>query len=67
LCDGEDEPSEELKKALDELKSPDSQEHSKCLEIRGKVENVVLSLHRVEAMKKSFPEIFSVINETDID
>ena len=63
MCDGEDEPSEELKKALDELKSPDSQEHSKCLEIRGKVENVVLALHRVEAVSYThltLPTICSV-------
>jgi len=56
LCDGEDDKSDELKAAL-ENKSED--DHALCVKIRSSVENLVLSLHRVEEMKRRFPEILS--------
>ena len=64
LCDGEDEKSEQLIKALED-KNSDEKIHRKVLQIRASVENVVHSLHRVEAMRARLPQIFAPSNYED--
>ena len=64
LCDGEDEKSEELIKALEE-KSSDEKVHKKSLHIRASVENIVHSLHRVEGMRTRLPQIFAPSYENE--
>ena len=64
LCDGEDEASEELRAALEDgCQDERIRRHRRV--IQSMVYNVVLSLHRVEGMKKILPDILSaVISDT---
>ena len=56
LCDGEDEKSEQLARALEENKM-EEEERRWCLKIRAKIENTVHSLLRVKAFNSRLPEI----------
>ena len=60
LCDGDDEKTVDLDKALDASKL-DPSLHKKRLQIRSSIYNIVLALHRVDSMKKRFSEIFSAV------
>ena len=62
LCDGEDEKSEQLKEALDNIRV-DTDTHKKCLRIRAMVENIVHALLRVEAMTQRMNTIFIGVEE----
>ena len=57
LCDGEDEKSEELDRALREL-DEEGEEHGRRLKIRAQVENMVHSLLRVRDLNSRLPEMF---------
>ena len=64
LCDGEDEKSEQLTRALEENKMTD-EEHSKwCLKIRSKIENMVHSLLRVKAFNSRLFEILDTYDRS---
>ena len=39
----------------------DETTHKECLNIRAKIEDIVLALHRVEKMKSRLTEIFSAV------
>ena len=56
LCDGEDEKSEQLARALEENKM-EEEEKRWCLKIRSKIENTVHLLLRVKAFNSRLPEI----------
>ena len=59
LCDGEDEKSQELASALENVNvSNDKDKKAKCLKIRSSVENIVHALLRVNTMNRRLPEIF---------
>ena len=60
LCDGEDDRSIELAQALI-IKDMDETTHKECLNIRARIEDIVLALHRVEKMKSRLTEIFSAV------
>ena len=60
LCDGEDDRSIELAQALI-VKNMDETTHKECLNIRARIEDIVLALHRVEKMKSRLTEIFSAV------
>ena len=60
LCDGDDEKTADLDKALDASKL-DKSLHKMRLQIRSLIYNIVLALHRVDSMKKRFSEIFSAV------
>ena len=57
LCDGEDERSEQLTKALEESKMEEEEEAKWCLKVRAKIENLVHSLLRVKAFNSRMLEI----------
>jgi len=57
LCDGEDEKSEQLARALEESKMAEEEESKWCLKIRSKIENTVHSLLRVKAFNSRLFEI----------
>ena len=56
LCDGEDEKSEQLERALKEL--DDEGERQRRLRIRAQVENMVHSLLRVRDLSSRMMEMF---------
>ena len=56
ICDGEDEKSEQLARALEENKM-EEEEKTWCLKIRSKIENTVHLLLRVKAFNSRLPEI----------
>ena len=62
LCDGEDEKSEQLARALAELDAAagDEAERARRLRIRAQVENVVHSLLRVRALNSRLSEMFDL-------
>ena len=57
LCDGEDEKSEQLTKALEESKMEEEEEAKWCLKVRAKIENLVHSILRVKAFNSRMLEI----------
>jgi len=57
LCDGEDEKTQELERALGNLNMTEK-ENKKCLKVRAGVENIVHSLLRVQALSSRLSEIF---------
>lgn len=57
LCDGEDEKSEQLTKALEESKMGEEEESKWCLKVRAKIENLVHSILRVKAFNSRMLEI----------
>jgi len=63
LCDGEDEKTQELAMALNNITKMDDR-HPKCLKIRSSIENIVHALLRVNTMNKRLPEIFKPVNDT---
>ena len=65
LCDGEDEKSLELSKALAESNTMSEDGKKKCMKIRALIENVVHALLRVKEMSSKLPEIFSSSIEDD--
>merc|ERR1712241_1298802 len=65
LCDGEDEKSMELSKALEDSNTMTDDGKKKCLKIRASVENVVHALLRVREMSSKLPQIFSSSIEED--
>jgi len=72
LCDGEDEKTQELAQALDDVNASKNENvRGKCLKIRASIENIVHALLRVRNMSSRLPEIFSAgiddeENETEI-
>eukprot|EP00092_Neocalanus_flemingeri_P014434 GFUD01015573.1.p1 GENE.GFUD01015573.1~~GFUD01015573.1.p1 ORF type:complete len:737 (+),score=107.38 GFUD01015573.1:170-2380(+) len=59
LCDGEDERSDQLKGALENITMKDNT-HQKYLKIRSQVENIVHSLLRVQGLTSRLHEIFEI-------
>ena len=43
------------------VKNMDEAIHKECLNIRARIEDIVLALHRVEKMKSRLTEIFSAV------
>ena len=66
LCDGEDEKSEELARALEESKMAEEEESKWCLKIRSKIENTVHSLLRVKAFNSRLFEILDTYDNTNM-
>ena len=64
LCDGEDDRSIELAQALI-VKDVDEATQKGRLNIRARIEDIVLALHRVEKMKSRLTEIFSAVIDED--
>ena len=67
LCDGEDEKTEELTSALEDVEAIGDIGKNKCLKIRASVENIVHALLRVREMNSRLSEIFnSAIKEDEL-
>ena len=59
LCDGDDQPTEELASILGE----EGDDNSDAIQIKSQVENIVLALHRVRFFQSRMAEIFQVSAE----
>ena len=59
LCDGDDQPTEELSSILGE----EGDDNSDAIQIKSQVENIVLALHRVRFFQSRMAEIFQVSAE----